>query len=50
MDYSIKDLIGMLNLARIIANGSGKDKVEIPKDAAAEMTVYLEELKNLLGE
>lgn len=42
------DLIGMLNLARIIANDSGKDTVEIPKDAAAKMIIYLEELKNLL--
>lgn len=48
MDYSIKDLIGMLKLAVIVANGNEKDKVEIPKDVTVEMIFYLEYFKGLL--
>lgn len=47
MEYEIEELIGMLNLGLIIANGKGVDKVEIPKEAALEMNVYLHELKTI---
>ena len=50
MEYSVEDLIGMLNLAIIIANGTGSDKVSIPIDAAPEMVMYLEDLLVLIGE
>ena len=45
MEYSVGDLIGMLNLGIIICHGKGGDKVEIDKNAALEMVVYLEELR-----
>lgn len=48
MEYSIKDCIGFINLALIIANGQGKEKVEIPKEAALEISVYLSEFQNLV--
>ena len=49
MEYSVKDLIGMLNLAVIIANGKSKDNVEIPKDAALELVTYLQDLEVLMS-
>jgi len=45
MEFSITDLIGMLNLGVIIARGRSADKVEIPQEAAVEINVYLKELK-----
>lgn len=42
MEYSITDLIGMINLAIIAANGDGEDYIKIPKLAASEMKTYLE--------
>jgi hypothetical protein len=45
MEFSITDLIGMLNLGVIIARGRSADKVEIPQEAAIEINVYLKELK-----
>ena len=42
MEYSITDLIGMINLAIIIANVKGEDEIKIPKLAASEMKTYLE--------
>ena len=50
MEYSIKDLIGMLNLAVIIANGKNEKNVQIPKDAAIELTVYLQDALVALGQ
>ena len=50
MEYTVEELIGMLNLSIIIANGNDHDNVSIPKNAAREISVYLEDLKNLLSE
>ena len=49
MEYSVDDLIGMLNLGLIIAKGKEKDMVEIPKDAVPEIIVYLEDFKVCIG-
>lgn len=43
MDYSVQDLIGMLNLGVILARGG--DEVKLPKNAVIEIRVYLEQLK-----
>lgn len=42
MEYSITDLIGMINLSIIIANSNGDDEIKIPKLAASEIRTYLE--------
>ena len=47
MEYTVTDLIGMLNLGLIIAYGTNEDKFNIPVDAAKELIVYLENLKLL---
>ena len=49
MNYTIDELIGMINLSLIIANGRNDENVHIPKEAALEINVYLEELKTLLS-
>ena len=49
MEYSIEDLIGMLNLGVIIANGKNEENVKIPKNAAIEMSVYLQDLLIAVG-
>lgn len=48
MEYSITDLIGMLNLGVIIARGNSADMVKIPQEAAVEINVYLKQLKEIL--
>ena len=45
MDFSITDLIGMINLSVIIADGRNTENVSIPREAAIEISVYLQELK-----
>lgn len=45
--YSIKDCIGFINLALVIANGQGKEKIELPKDAAIEILAYLRVLESM---
>lgn len=50
MEYTIRDMIGMLNLGIVAAHGKKSDKVEIPIDAALEIAVYLQDLCNLVGE
>ena len=47
MEYSVEDLIGMLNLGVIIANGNNNDMVSIPKEAALEIVTYLQDLRTL---
>lgn len=50
MEYSIKDLIGMINLAIIAANGNGEDDVKIPKLAASEIRIYLENFNLMIDD
>ena len=50
MEYSIKDLIGMINLAIIIANNNGGDDVKIPKLAASEIRTYLENFNLMIDD
>lgn len=47
MEYTIEELIGMINLGVIIARAKGTDKVEIPVEAALEMSVQLTTLKDM---
>ena len=46
-EYGIDGLIGMLNLAMIIANGKNEPFVSIPKEGAIEMVACLEQLEAL---
>lgn len=47
MNYTIDELIGMLNLGVIVANGTVDDHVHISTDAAMSIITYLEDLKAL---
>ena len=46
--FSVNDLIGMLNLAVIIANGKGEEMAKIPIDGALLLVERLKDLKALV--